>query len=257
MLDLPFQKMKNPVFRYRYLPKLQELTTFNRKEEMLYTCLEYAHLAEVKGDYLEFGMWKGGSMIAAYHLAKRFDSLRDMRFYGFDSFQGMPSVTLNQTEADAFPPGTFAAGLDEVRQNLIAAKVNMSRVELIPGWYSDTLNVATQQRLPLRAAAVVNIDCDVYESTVAVLAFIEHYLVDGSVLIFDDWYCFANRADLGEQKAFSEWLALNQHLRVTPYKEFGWDGRAFIINRLGARSLKSAAPAVSRRKKIGHLRANG
>jgi hypothetical protein len=202
-------------------------------------------------------MWKGGSMIAAYHLANRFDSLRDMRFYGFDSFQGIPSLTTNQSEADEFPPGMFAAGLDEVRQNLIRAKVDMSRVELIPGWYADTLNVATQQRLPLRAAAVVNVDCDVYESTVAVLAFIEPYLLNGSVLIFDDWYCFANRSDLGEQRAFSEWLALNQHLRATPYKEFGWDGKAFIINRLAAESLRSAAPAASRRKKIRHLRANG
>jgi len=102
----------------------------------------------------------------------------------------------------------------------------MSRVELIPGWYSDTLNQGTQQRLPLRAAAIVNVDCDVYESTVPVLQFIERYLVDGSVIIFDDWYCFANRAELGEQKAFKEWLQKNPHLNATPYKEFGWDGKA-------------------------------
>jgi O-methyltransferase len=225
--------MKAPI-RYRYLPRLHELTTYNRKEEILSTCLEYAHLAEVKGDYLEFGMWKGGSMIAAYHLSKRFGSLSDMRFYGFDSFEGIPSLTVNKHEAKEFPPGAFSAGHDEVRRNLIAAKVEMSRVELIHGWYSDTLNQSTRQRLPVRAAAIVNVDCDVYESTVPVLQFIQPYLVDGSVIIFDDWYCFANRAELGEQKAFTEWLKSNPHLKATPYKEFGWDGKAFIINRRSA-----------------------
>jgi PAS domain S-box-containing protein len=170
-------------------------------------------------------------MIAAYHLSRRFDSLSEMRFYGFDSFQGIPTLTVNTSEAKEFPPGTFSASLAQVRRNLVEADVDMNRVELIPGWYSDTLNQETRTRLPLRAAAVVTVDCDVFESTVSVLDFVEPYLTDGSIVIFDDWYCFTNRDDLGEQKALREWLGRNHHLRATPYKEFGWDGKAFIVNR--------------------------
>jgi O-methyltransferase len=226
--------LNKPAVRHKYLPKIQELVQYSRKEAMLSACLEYVHWAEVKGDYLEFGMWKGGSMIAAYHLSKRFGSLSDMKFYGFDSFQGIPTLNVNKSEAKAFPPGIFSAGLLEVRNNLVHADVDMSRVELIPGWYSDTLNHETEEKLGLRAAAIVNVDCDVYESTVPVLTFVEPYLVDGSIVIFDDWYCFANREELGEQKAFKEWLERNGQLRATPYKEYGWDGKAFIINRLSA-----------------------
>ena len=229
--------LMKPTVRYRYLPRVQELLQCSRKEAMLATCLEYAEWAEVRGDYLEFGMWKGGSMIAAYHLSRRSGSLSGMRFYGFDSFEGIPSLNVNKREGKAFPPGSFSTGLAEVRRNLSGAKVDMSRVELIPGWYSDTLTPQTAEGLGLRAAAIVNVDCDVYESTVPVLAFVEPYLVDGSIIIFDDWYCFANREKLGEQKAFTEWLERRPHLKATPYKEFGWDGKAFIINRRSPREL--------------------
>lgn len=244
--------LTKPKVRYRYLPKFQELMQYSRKEAMLSTCLEYAHLAEVRGDYLEFGMWKGGSMIAAYHFSKRFGSMSDMRFFGFDSFEGIPSLSVNKREAKAFPPGSFSAGLAEVRRNLIDADVDMSRVELVPGWYSDTLNHETEEKFSLRAVAIVNVDCDVYESTVPVLAFVEPYLVDGSIIIFDDWYCFANREKLGEQKAFKEWLKRSPHLKATPYKEFGWDGKAFIINRLStervtAETLKAAGLRAPKR----------
>ena len=236
------QYLLRPRVRYKYLPQIHELISYNRKEEIIRTSLEYTALTEIKGDYLEFGMWKGGSMIAAYHLSKRISALSDMRFYGFDSFGGIPTLTVNQDEAKEFPPGTFSASLDEVRRNLLQAKVDMSRIELIPGWYSETLNDQTRQKLPLRAAAVVNVDCDVYESTVPVLDFIKPYLIDGSIVIFDDWYCFANREERGEQKAFMEWLERNRDLKATPYKEFGWDGKAFIINQLSPKQSSKRLP---------------
>ena len=237
--------LMRPGVRYKYLPRLHEVTSYNRKEQILYTCFEYAHLAEVKGDYLEFGMWKGGSMIAAYHLSQRFPGLSNLTFYGFDSFEGIPSLKSNESEADYFPPGMFRASLEEVKRNLRNAKLDMDRVVLTAGWYAETLNQKTKERLPLKTAAIVYIDCDVYESTVPVLDFVESYLADGSVLIFDDWYCFRNKDELGQQKAFREWLERNRQLKATPYKEFGWDGKAFIINRLSSNQSSRVSGGVA------------
>lgn len=221
-----------PKIRYKYLPRVDEALSFNRKERMLWTCFEYAAMANVHGDYLEFGLWKGGSLIAAYHISQRFEGLSQMRFYGFDSFEGIPILNKNKSEAEVFPPGMFqSGGVEQVKRNLSEAKVDLTRIELIAGWYAGTLNRTTREKLSLRHAAVVNVDCDVYESTIPVLDFIEPHLVDGSIIIFDDWYCFRNRSEQGQQKAFSEWLDLNRGIRATPYKEFGWDGKAFIINR--------------------------
>jgi O-methyltransferase len=224
--------LRRPRVRYRYLPKLRDVISYDRKETMLHTCLEYAAVGNVRGDYLEFGVWQGRSMIAAYHLSQLFPELSSMRFYGFDSFEGIPTLTTSKSEAAEFPPGSFRAGLEEVRRNLMAANVDMDRITFIPGWYNDTLQEKGMQALPLKAAAVVNVDCDVFESTVPVLDFIEPLLLDGSIVIFDDWYCFKNRQELGQQRAFREWLNRNPSLKATPYKEFGWDGKSFIINRL-------------------------
>lgn len=221
-----------PKIRYKYLPRVDEVISFNRKERMLWTCFEYAAMTGVEGDYFEFGVWKGGSLIAAYHISRQFEGLSQMRFYGFDSFEGIPVLSRNKSEAEVFPPGMFqSGGVEQVRRNLNEAKVDLTRIDLIEGWYADTLNCKTREKLPIRYAAVVNIDCDVYESTIPVLDFIEPHLIDGSIVIFDDWYCFGNRSEQGQQKALREWLERNRGIRVTPYKEFGWDGKAFIINR--------------------------
>jgi len=226
-----FKFMLKPRVRYTYIAKLHELTRFDRKEQMLYTCFEYAAIAEVEGDYLEFGVWRGANLIRAYHLSRRFNWLSKIRFHGFDSFMGIPELTQNQSEAAQFPPGSFRASLEEVTDNLKRGSVDMSRVALTEGWYSDSLKPETRRRLGIKAASVVYIDCDVYESTVPVLQFVQPCLVDGSIIVFDDWYCFGNKANLGEQKAFAEWLEQNPNLRATPYKEYGWDGKSFIINR--------------------------
>jgi hypothetical protein len=79
--------LRKPRIRYRYLPKLREVIFYDRKETMLHTCLEYVDLTNVKEDYVEFGVFRGRSMIAAYHLSRLFPNLSEMRFYGFDSFE--------------------------------------------------------------------------------------------------------------------------------------------------------------------------
>lgn len=37
------------------------------------------------------------------------------------------------------------------------------------------------------------------------LEFVTDLLVDGTILIFDDWFLFRGRSDRGEQRAFAEW----------------------------------------------------
>jgi hypothetical protein len=83
--------------------------------------------------------------------------------------------------------------------------------------------------LPLRKAALVWIDCDFYESTVPVLEFITDYVQDGTLLIFDDWFCFRGDPERGEQRAFAEWLARNPWIRAGELLRFGWHGSSFIL----------------------------
>jgi O-methyltransferase len=77
--------------------------------------------------------------------------------------------------------------------------------------------------------AVAWIDCDLYESTVPVLKFITPHLCVGSVIVFDDWRCYRNHPDFGEQRACREWLEANPGIKLRELLSFGWNGIAFTI----------------------------
>jgi len=73
------------------------------------------------------------------------------------------------------------------------------------------------------------IDCDLYDSTVPVLEYLAPRLTVGSVVVFDDWRCYRNHPDFGEQRACREWLQRNPRLSLRELLSFGWNGIAFTV----------------------------
>ena len=65
--------------------------------------------------------------------------------------------------------------------------VSADRINIHKGFYSETLT----RPLPIKAA-LVHIDCDLYQSTKEVLSWLGKHDIctDGCVLLFDDWNCF-------------------------------------------------------------------
>ena len=211
--------------------KLRELFNYTEREKMLLDIMDFVRSNRLEGDYLEFGVYKCGTLIPAYHFSKSMGkNLDKMRFYGFDSFEGLPEVKKSDNEGfKHFSKGDYANSLSHVVSLLKKSKVNMSRVKLIKGWYNQVLNNDLRKKLFIKKAAVVWVDCDLYESTVPVLDFITPYLQDGTILVFDDWLCFRGNPEQGEQKAFSEWLKKNKKIQVIPLRKSYWGGQAFIL----------------------------
>jgi hypothetical protein len=180
---------------------------------------------QVHGDYLEFGVFRADRMIQAYESATAIasyvrsgkdpylqkasaDSLEKMRFIGFDSFEGLPKaapIDVVEGQEEWIGEGGFRASLEEVTALLPKKARSSGKIKLVKGWFNETLNDATKASLEIKAASIVYIDCDYYESTVPALEFVTDLLVDGSILIFDDWWIFKGRSDRGEQRAFNEW----------------------------------------------------
>jgi hypothetical protein len=212
-------------------PLLQAL--FTEKEQMLNAAMQYVAFNRIRGDYLEFGCYDGSSFIAAYHFAAA-QRLNAMRFYAFDSFAGLPPAQGVDLDADGesqYGAGDFSCDADTFRGNLRSGRVNLDRVTLVEGYYSDSLTPTTRARLPIEGAAVVMIDCDYYESTRDALSFAGSYLQHGSLLLFDDWYNFRADPARGEQRAFGEWLAANPSWVARRYLNFAWHGLSFIVHR--------------------------
>lgn len=227
--------LQKPFMRYGILLPLVKLLSPDADERILSLAMEFAGHT-TGGDYLEFGVWKGRSFTKAFHLWDRFmrrkGKLTGMRFYAFDSFQGLPEITASEDcSTGEFKKGDYAFTEKQFRGVLQSRGVDIGRVTIVPGWYDQTLNEHTKRVLPIKKASIVFIDCDLYESTVPVLRFITDYIVDGTILIFDDWYCFGGRPDRGEQKAFSEWLARNPTIKAVPWHSTSWKSQSFILYR--------------------------
>ncbi len=197
---------------------------------MIDWAIAFAHFGKVEGDYLEFGVFRGETMINAWHAARRHG--RDMDFYAFDSFTGLPDPSLTSADTGGeFVEGEFCCDRATFEKNIRNAGVNPSRVTIVEGFYEETLGQKAGS-FGLRRAAIVWVDCDLYSSTIHVLEFVTDLLVDGSILIFDDWHCFHSRPDKGEQRACKEWLERNAHIRLVPYRDFHWAGASFIVNHI-------------------------
>jgi len=209
----------------------------------IHTGASFVTWNQIEGDYLEFGVYRGESLAEAYHSLDRnrrdhaangFDSpeytrwqAAPPRFFAFDSFEGLPAGTERPVD---FGQGAFGCSEAEFKANVARAGVDLTRVITVPGFYDQSLTQDVKRRLKLERAALVMIDCDLYESTVPVLDFLTDLVGQGTVLIFHDWFRFKGRPDCGEQRACREWLARNPHLELIEYWREGPQAVSFLVN---------------------------
>ena len=120
-------------------------------------------------DYLEFGVYRGDSI--AWWCQNVTST--DARFFGFDSFQGLPE------QWGVVPTGTFDTGGK-------MPKIDDDRLKFVAGWFQDTLppffaDYSSDRR------KVVHLDADLYSSTLFVLTWLAYHLHAGDVIIFDEF----------------------------------------------------------------------
>jgi O-methyltransferase len=180
------------------------------------------------GDYYEFGLYRGYTFWYAQQAAGR-AGLRTMRFLGFDSFAGLPDVEGQDRKAGIFIPGDYACTRNEVERQLTEHGFDWSRATLTEGFFDVSLTPERKEALEARPAALVMVDCDLYQSTVPVLDFLADLLQDGTVVLFDDWYCFGEADDQGEPRAFREFLEEHGEWRADPLMDFPTYGKAFVM----------------------------
>ncbi len=157
--------------------------------------------------------------------------LTEMRFHSFDSFRGLPVPKESDKYSGQWAEGQMAFGEEDFRKVLDKNRIDMGRVSITAGWFKDTLNDATKKKLNISKAAVIWIDCDLYESTTPVLKFIKDYITDGTIVVFDDWHHFRGNPNYGEQRAFREWLAENPQFTASEFHKYFWHGNSFIIHK--------------------------
>ena len=89
--------------------------------------------------------------------------------------------------------------------------------------------VSRTLREKLPKIGVLHVDVDLYSSSCQVLKFIKPLLCKGSVILFDDWYCFPVGMYEGEAKAFNEFLEENRNIKVEEWKNYSTFGKSFFV----------------------------
>jgi predicted O-methyltransferase YrrM len=181
--------------------------------------------------YLEFGVYVGTSMACMYRAARRAGA-STLRLIGFDSFQGMPPD--DGLAIPTWQPSQLYADIRLTRANLKRQGIPASRVQLVRGWYEDSLTAETRERLNIDRAAIIMMDCVLESSTRKALEFCAPLIRDRAVIFFDDWSAegLAERG-MGESRAFSDWLAAHPEMIAedAPDLRYESDARPFVVRR--------------------------
>ena len=216
--------MLNPILqkpRQWYL-KSDETDKFQHIME----AVNYVRITELPTIFFEFGCSSGRTFSAALLAAKYFRMPLDA--YAFDSFEGLPET--NKDEDGIFRAGSFCTKLDQFRKIIKKRiKVDLPEKNIIKGFYNQSLTKQLAQGLP-RKVGFVHIDVDLYSSTVTVLEFIKDHLANGTVVLFDDWYCFPPGKEMGEKKALKEFLKKYPQFQFSEWKNYSGFGKSFFVS---------------------------
>lgn len=148
---------------------------------------EYVIEKGVPGDFIETGVWRGGSCIMMRGVLKSYGE-KTRRVWVADSFAGLPPPNEELYAADkgdmfhSYPE--LAVSLEQVQDNFRKYGLLDEQVIFLKGWFKDTLPTAPIERL-----AILRLDGDMYESTIQALSALYDKLSPGGFVIIDDYGC--------------------------------------------------------------------
>lgn len=161
----------------------------------LYQAVNYVIDNNIPGDFIECGVWKGGSsMMMALTLLNR--GVKDRSIYMYDTYEGMSEPTdmdKSFTGADASellskenisdPASIWCySSLEEVKKNISQTSYPADKIIFVKGKVEDTL----ASNKPVKVA-ILRLDTDWYESTKKELEELYPLLAERGVLIIDDF----------------------------------------------------------------------
>ncbi|MFM8735454.1 MAG: TylF/MycF/NovP-related O-methyltransferase [Pirellulales bacterium] len=185
------------------------MTSIERQLALL-EAVRYVIRRGVPGDFVECGVWRGGSsMIVAMALNEM--GVRDRDLHLFDTFEGMTPPTdadrsldgmsaRSQLHAASKSDATSVwccAGLDDVRAAMASTGYPMERIHLVKGPVEQTLPATAPE-----AIALLRLDTDWYESTRHEMRHLFPRLSAAGVLIVDDYGHWQ-----GARRAIDEYFA--------------------------------------------------
>ena len=180
----------------------------------LQSCIEAIKSENIEGDFVETGVWRGGSVIFMAACMKAFE-ITGRKIWAADSFEGLPvpDEELFPLEYKAYKSAAMsdkyynhlAVGLMEVKRNFEAYGLLDDNIIFLEGWFKDTLPTA-----PIEKISLLRLDGDYYDSTMDSLTNLYDKVSSGGFVIIDDYgedhwtYCKKAVDDFRLQRGIDE-----------------------------------------------------
>lgn len=231
---------------------IQSLIDFDIRHSMFQRACRFVDYEMVEGDIVEFGVYSGRSAALLSHYHEAFKQTVHgqkntpvRKVIGLDSFEGMPAndhprygtgtFRTNETWHPVFQKGEEITP-DKVK--LFFKKCELPEPLLLKGMYSAS-EVKDPFNLVCKQISIAHIDCDLYESTLEALELCKDKFVDGSILLFDDWFNYKGSGFKGEQKAFykfkstieTENYGTGNGIHFRQYHPYATFGMSFIVSK--------------------------
>jgi len=212
----------------------EEVCTLLSKSRLFNVFNQCVKFQDTGYSFIECGVAKGGALALMKYAST------NNPVFGFDSFEGMPDIVEKDlgdyNKSDPLHGfgkvgDNLSGGIESVYTTFKSLNQSMENVYLIKGFFNDTLALNKDK---CEKIAVLRIDADWYESCKICLEELYDQVVDGGVIISDDYghYIGAKRA-IDE---FRESRGITSPLIQTDYTEFYWIKGASEINQLVCKS---------------------
>lgn len=181
--------------------------TLPERAYTLIKAVEYIVLSGIPGDFVECGVWRGGSMMTIALTLKRMGAT-DRKLHLFDTYEGMPEpqdrdITLfgspgrepwEQNKTDSNINHFCYASLEDVQTNMASTGYPLENIHYIQGRVQNTLPHHAPESI-----ALLRLDTDWYDSCRHELQHLYPRLVSKGVLIADDYGYWQGQKDATDE----------------------------------------------------------
>jgi len=176
-------------------PRAHTMIGMKRLDNLQY-CIEDVIKNDIKGDFIETGVWRGGSCIFMKMMLK-INNVLNKNVWVADSFKGIPKPDGKKFPLDA---GDTLHTEDELRISLNKVKDNFKKYNMLDSEvkFLEGNFATTTKNPPFNDLSILRLDGDLYGSTWDVLENLYDKLSKGGYLIIDDYYLPTCRAAVND-----------------------------------------------------------
>ena len=154
---------------------------------------------EVPGDFVECGVYRGGSAGVLGYEAKR--SKFSRRLWLYDSFAGMPETVEKDDDSSRSLTGSYVGSEKQTRRIMHRLKVPPEQYTIVVGLFEDTFPAAERVEI-----ALLHIDCDFYNPVKLSLEKFYEFVQPGGYVLLNDYGYFQ-----GSRLATDEFISQLNH----------------------------------------------